>query len=121
MFKKIILWLLISFISIIETTFGFVDSYTDPSVNVPTTSNWDWLVTVVQNFINIVLWLLFLIALAILIWWWFQMVTASWDDNKYQNWFKILKQSSIWLWMIGMSFIILKFIFNIISVSTSWA
>jgi len=77
---------------------------------------------VVKWFVNWILWILALIALVILLWWGFQMVTAAWDDNKYKNWFKILKQAAIWLIMIWVAWFIVSLIFAVIAAVawTSW-
>lgn len=42
------------------------------------------------------------------------MVTATWDDGKYKEGFKILKQAAMWLFFIWLSRLIVSMIFWII-------
>jgi hypothetical protein len=42
------------------------------------------------------------------------MVTAAGDDGKYKKGFKILQQAAVWLAIIGLSWIIVSFIFFLI-------
>jgi hypothetical protein len=55
------------------------------------------LIDVIKSFINWMLGMLALIALVILIWGGFQMVTAAGDETKYKKGFKILQQAAIGL------------------------
>lgn len=73
------------------------------------------LLTVVKSIINWALWLLALITLVLLLWGWFQMVTAAGDDGKYKKWFKILQQAGMWLLFISVSWLIVSLIFWVIS------
>ena len=68
----------------------------------------------VKNIINYALMLLSLIALVVLLYAWFRMVTAAWDTKQYDEWFTILKQAAVWLIFIGTSWLIVSFIFWII-------
>jgi len=71
----------------------------------------DGLITVIKTFINWMLGMLALIALVILIWGGFQMVTAAGEDTKYKKWFKILQQAAIGLVFIGVSWLVVSLIF----------
>ncbi len=82
-------------------------------------TTWDSLLTTIKKFINRALWILSLITLVLLLRWWFQMVTAAWDDAKYKVWFKILKQAAMWLVFIWVSRLIVSMIFWIISLVTT--
>ncbi len=73
-----------------------------------------WLIDVIKSFINWVLGLLSLIALVILLYGWFKMVTAAGDEWKYKEGFKILKQAGIGLAVIGLSWFVVSIIFWII-------
>lgn len=68
-------------------------------------------IDIVKNFINRVLWILGLISLVILLYGWFNMVTAAGDEEKYNKWFKILKQAAMWLAFIGLAFFMVSIIF----------
>ncbi len=92
---------------------------TDVAPNVPATDQWltgEGLLNSIKTFINYVLGLLAVIALVVLLWWGFQMVTAAGDDNKYKKWFTILKQAGIGLILIGLAWLIVSFFFYIVNV-----
>ena len=78
------------------------------------------LLDVIKNAVNWVLWMLSLITLCIVLWWWFQMVTAAGDDGKYKKWFTILKQAWIWLIIILLAWIIVSVVFWLVG-SVWWA
>ena len=73
------------------------------------------LIQTVQKTINRVLWILWLIALILCLWWGFQMLTAAGDDGKVKTWTKILKHAAIWLVVIWLSWILVSFIFRLIN------
>lgn len=73
----------------------------------------------VKNLINWVLWLLALVALCVLLYAGFQMVTAAGDAKQYDSWFTILKQAAVWLIFIGVSWLIVSFIFWVIQQFTT--
>jgi len=83
------------------------------------TSQNDKLITSVKVFINRVLGILALITLVILLRWGFQMVTAAWDDGKYKEWMKILKQAWFGLAFIWLSRLIVSMIFRLIWLVTA--
>lgn len=74
----------------------------------------DGLLQTVKKTINWVLGMLAVIALAVSLWGGFQMVTAAGDDKKYQAGFTILKQAAVGLIVVGISWIIVSFIFWVI-------
>lgn len=76
----------------------------------------DSLITSVKTFINWVLGLLATIALCILLYGGFQMVTAAGDEAKYKTGFKILRQAAIGLIFIGLSALFIQLIFYILGV-----
>ena len=76
----------------------------------------DSLITSIKTFINWVLGLLATIALCILLWGGFQMVTAAGDETKYKKGFQILKQAAIGLIFIGLSALFIQLIFYILGV-----
>jgi hypothetical protein len=69
---------------------------------------------VVKTFINYALGLLALIALGVLLYGGFQMVTAAGDDGRYKAGFTILKQAAIGLAFIALAWIVVRFIFFVI-------
>ena len=74
----------------------------------------DSLILTIKNGINWLLGLLGLIALIILLWGGFQMVTAAGDDGKYKAGFKILKQAGVGLLFIGLAWLFVSLIFFVI-------
>ncbi|MBU0627054.1 hypothetical protein KKG31_03555 [Patescibacteria group bacterium] len=69
---------------------------------------------VIRTFLNWVLGILSLIALIVLLYGGFNMVTAAGDDAKYKKGFKILQQAAVGLAIVGLSWIIVSAIFWII-------
>ena len=61
--------------------------------------NWT-LIDVIKNFINRVLGILSLIALVLCLWWWFQIVTAAWDEWKQKKWMSVLFVVTIIFWIL---------------------
>lgn len=74
----------------------------------------DGLLKTVNRTINWILGMLAVIALAVCLWGGFQMVTAAGDDGKYKKGLTILKQAAIGLIIVGISWIIVSFIFWVI-------
>jgi len=99
---------------------GFFGQNTTANPNLPgsETLQWEGLLRVIQNAVNWILALLGFIALLVLLWGGFQMVTAAGEDSKYQNGFKILKQAGIGLILIGVSWFVISIIFYIIGLAT---
>jgi hypothetical protein len=77
----------------------------------------DSFVNVVKGGVNWVLGILALIALIILLWGGFQMVTASGDEEKYKKGFTILKQAAIGLILIGIAWFIISIIFWLVNIT----
>lgn len=76
----------------------------------------DAFINVVKGAVNRVLGILALIALLILLWGGFQMVTAAGDEKKYGEGFTILKQAATGLILIGIARFIVSIIFWLIGV-----
>lgn len=75
------------------------------------------IIKTIKNAINRVLGMLWLIALILCLWWWFQMITAAWDESKVKSWTKVLKHAAIWLVVIWVSWLIVTFIFYLINLN----
>lgn len=75
----------------------------------------DTFINVVRGAINWVLGILALIALILLLWGGFQMVTAAGDDAKYKAGFTILKQAAVGLILIGVAWFVISIIFFVIN------
>lgn len=95
--------------------FGSQNLGYNPSVPWASAMKGDTLLTTIKSVINRILGLLALIALIVLLWWGFQMVTAAWDDAKYKKWFKILQQAGMWLLFIWFSWLFVSVIFRLVN------
>ena len=78
-------------------------------------STWDGLVSVIKWAINWALGILAFIALVILLYGGFLMVTAAGETEKYDKWFTILKQAAIGLVLIGVAWFVVSIIFWLIN------
>ena len=78
----------------------------------------DDLIKTIQTAINWALWLLAAVALCLVIYAWFLMLTSWWDSKKYDQWLSIIKNAAIWLVIIGVSWLIVSLIFYVIEGST---
>ena len=136
MFKKLLLGLGVA---------GFLAAWSIAIVNAqatPTTFNqdgftawnagWIWvawweaatggrLIDTIKSFINWMLWLLSLIALVVVLYGGFKMVTAAGDEAKYKEGFKVLKQAGVWLAVIWLAWFVVSIIFWIIGWTTGEA
>lgn len=104
-------WSLITFAQNTPSGFGDATSSAGVWVSWAGASTGDSLINVIKSFINWMLGMLALIALVVLLWGGFQMVTAAGDDAKYKKGFKILQQAAIWLVFIGVSWLLVSVIF----------
>lgn len=59
-----------------------------------------WLSETVQNFIIYLLWFLALIWVIWCMYWWFQILTAAWNDEKVKKWKKTILYTLLWLFVI---------------------
>lgn len=116
-----LVWILIGWFSLAQRWWvigvGWVDlPWVDPAA---TSAESDVLITdVIQTAINRVLGILAFIALLILMYAWFLMLTAAGDDEKYGKWFNILKQVALWLAFIGLAWLVVSMIFYLIDLIT---
>ena len=82
------------------------------------TGKWDSIIDVIKNVINYALWFLWLIALVMLLVWWFKIVTAWWDEGAHEEWVKVLKNAAIGIAFIWISWFLVTFIFYVFSLVT---
>jgi len=92
---------------------------TGPDVN-------QWLVwsdasadVVIQAWVARVATFLYIIAVIIIIWAWFQILTASWDEEKTKKWKTIIIQASIWLLVIFIASSIIQWIITYLFTGTA--
>ena len=120
---SIFCWTLLMWCLYVNWTWGFQADWwnyvTDYKV-IWTASWWnEWstprLIQTIKTTINRVLWILWLIALILCLWWWFQMLTAAGDESKVKSWTKVLKHAAIWLAVIWLSRLLVSFIFRLIN------
>lgn len=75
------------------------------------TDQGDRIIQVVKNLINYVLGFLGLIALVMLLFGGFKIVTGGEDEWKVASGFKILKNAAFGIWFIGLAWFLVTFIF----------
>ncbi len=102
-----------------DTTAGFGANDTSDIAGVGWADKWGSLIDTIKSFINWMLGLLSLIALVVVLYGWFKMVTVAGDEAKYKEGFKVLKQAGIGLAVIGLSWFIVSIIFWIIGSTTA--
>lgn len=83
------------------------------------TDEGDSIIDIIKKFINYALGFLALIALVMLLWGGYKMVTSGWKEDAYQEGLKILKNAAIWIAFIAVSWFLVTFIFYIIGFITS--
>ena len=76
-------------------------------------------ITYIEKIINYFLWIISLIALIYLLYHWFLMVTAAWDDEKYKKWWAWIKYATIALVWIWVSWFFVSLIFYLIGIATN--
>ena len=72
----------------------------------------------IHRLINRVLWILAFVALIVVIFGGFQMVTAAWDDAKYKSWKTALKKVSIGIIWIWISWLFVSLAFRFVDIIT---
>ncbi len=83
------------------------------------TDQWDGIIGVIKKFINYALWLLALIAFAMLLWGGYKMVMSGGDEEAYKEGLKMLKNAAIGIAFISISWFLVTFIFYVISIITT--
>lgn len=77
---------------------------------------WTWdFVQVVTNIIAYLLWLIYLIAIVLWIYAWFQILTSWWDDWKVKKWKQTLIYVVVWLAVLLLSSVIVNWTINTLS------
>lgn len=77
------------------------------------------LIDVIKWVLNRVLGILWLIALLVLVRWWFQMLTAAGDDKKYGAGQSHLKSAATALLYIGIAWFIVSILFYLLNLATT--
>jgi hypothetical protein len=75
----------------------------------------DKILWVVKWAVNWVLGMLAFVMLLLVLWWWFQMLTAGGDTAKYDAWLTLLKNATIGLVIVALSWMILSLIIFVIT------
>ena len=68
----------------------------------------------VTTWVNIVLSLMFLICIAMVIYYGVQILTSAWDDWRFQKGISWLKHTAYWLIWLWLSYFIVEFIFSFV-------
>lgn len=75
----------------------------------------DKTMNVIKNIINYALWMLALVALVYLIYHGFLIITAAGDETQYKKWLSWVKYAAIAMAGIGVSWLVVSFIFRLIA------
>ena len=65
---------------------------------------------VIQNWVGTITTFLYLIAVIVILWAGFQILTAAWDEEKTKKWKTIIIQAVVWLLVIFIASSIVNFI-----------
>ena len=79
----------------------------------------DSIIDIIKQFINYALGLLGLIALVVLLWGGYKMVTSGGQEDAYKEGLKILKNAAIGIAFIAVSWFLVQFIFRVLGLVTS--
>lgn len=71
----------------------------------------DEILRYVTRWVNIVLSFMFLVCIAMVIYYGIQIMTAAWDDGRFQKWVSWLKHTAYGLIGLWLSYFIVEFIF----------
>lgn len=63
-------------------------------------NSWDNMVTIIESIVAYVVWLLYLIAVIVVLYWGFLILTAGWDEEWVKKWKKAIVNGAIWLVVI---------------------
>ncbi len=63
-------------------------------------NSWDNMVTIIESIVAYVVWLLYLIAVIVVLYWGFLILTAGWDEEWVKKWKKSIVNGVIWLIVI---------------------
>ena len=55
---------------------------------------------------------IWLIAVVFVIYWWFRILTAWWDDENVKKWKKIVLYSLLWIFIISIAWSIVMWIYG---------
>lgn len=130
-----VLWLLVLWVSVIPLNSVCATWSTQPCDNTYWSKCYvDWisvihtsdedvnsgLLDTIKNAINWILWILATLALCICMYWGFKMLTSGWDSKWYDAWRTVLKNASIWLAIIWLSWMIVSLVIRFVK-TLSWA
>lgn len=78
--------------------------------------NWDLdFVSTVDNIFWYIIWLFYFIAVMLWIYWWFVILTSWWEDDKVTKWKNIVIYVVLWLIVIFLSSILIRWVIDILS------
>lgn len=77
---------------------------------------WQWdFIQVAMNIISYLVWLIYIIAIVLWIYAWFQILTSWWDDWKVKKWKQTLIYVVVWLAVLLLSSVIINWTINTLS------
>ncbi len=102
-------------VKIVTDTWGIKLAWTDKDQDTN-------IIDAIKWFINWTLWILWLVAVIMLLWWWFVMLTAV-GNERFWSWFTIVKNALLWLVIIWFAWFIASIIFwitNLLAQDSEW-
>lgn len=65
---------------------------------------------VIQGYVSALMWFLWLLAVLLVIYWGFLILTAAWDDAKVKKWKQIMFQAALGLFVIFIAYSLVSWI-----------
>lgn len=76
---------------------------------------WGDLIFTLNNIIWYLIWLLYFIAVALWIYWWFMILTSWWEEDKVKKWKNIVLYVIYWLIVIFLASQLINWVIDIMS------
>ncbi len=94
---------------------AYADFNADQGTKADPITKWWTLINTIETWINALLGLLLFVAVIYWLWWGFNILTAAWDEEKVKKWKTILMNAVIWIVVIFMVWLIVRFVINLVS------
>lgn len=78
-------------------------------------NGWNDLVETSDNALAYIIWLFYFIAVVVWIYWWFNILISGWDEEKVKKWKNYLIYMVIWLIVIFLSSIIVRWVIDVMT------
>lgn len=61
-----------------------------------------------KTWMDYIMWIVFIVAIAVFLYIWFELATAEWKQEKFAKWLKWLVYAWVWLTIIPLAWIVVK-------------